>query len=119
MYVVIVGKHPLHDSGDTHSGYIAKLQSPQWNCPGHFSTLARSLFFRLVKVNPLERYTAKEALAHPWITRQPGEVPLSFTENVAFERSKAFLMQVRPLAIALGIRKLLLFGLYQQQISAP
>ena len=32
-----------------------------------FKTSAQDLISRFLKVNPLQRYTAKEALAHPWV----------------------------------------------------
>ena len=31
--------------------------------------LARNLFYRLMKVEPVERYNASQALAHPWVCR--------------------------------------------------
>ena len=102
MYIVIAGKHPLYESGDNQATYLEKLQTPHWSCPEHFSTLAQSLFYKLVKVNPLERYTAKEALCHPWITRQPGPIPLSFTENVAYENSKTALVKTFVACFFLG-----------------
>ncbi len=94
MYILITGKHPLYESGDELDKYLSKLKSPQWKFPPVFSPLAKDLFLKLVKDNPLERYTAKEALGHPWITRQPGPVPLSYTESVAYENLKSNLVNV-------------------------
>ena len=37
--------------------------------PDHLSPLAANLFHRLTKFNSKSRYTAQEALSHPWITR--------------------------------------------------
>lgn len=94
MYMVVAGKHPLYRSGDKTAKYIAQIKDPQWNFPETFSVLAKDLFLKLVKVDPLERYTAKEALGHPWITRVPGSVPLSYSESVRHEHSKEKLITV-------------------------
>ena len=84
----------MYESGDEMEKYLAKLKSPSWKFPPHFSELAKHLFYKLAKVNPLERYTAKEALGHPWITRRPGQIPLSFTESMSCEHSKVKLVNV-------------------------
>ena len=94
MYMLIAGKHPIYQHGDELDKYMAKLKLQQWKFPEHFSALERELFLKLVKVDPLERYTAKEALAHPWITRSPGKLPLSYSENVSLENAKARLVNV-------------------------
>lgn len=48
-----------------------------------FSSLQRNLFFRLVKDKPSERYTAAQALRHPWITRQKTDgIPLTVHEEL-------------------------------------
>lgn len=45
------------------------------------SRLAKDFFFRVCKINPDVRYTAKEALNHPWITRKfETIIPLSHRE---------------------------------------
>eukprot|EP00826_Nyctotherus_ovalis_P034697 TRINITY_DN2910_c0_g6_i1.p4 TRINITY_DN2910_c0_g6~~TRINITY_DN2910_c0_g6_i1.p4 ORF type:complete len:116 (+),score=13.40 TRINITY_DN2910_c0_g6_i1:1008-1355(+) len=77
------------------ASYLAKLKDPQWEFPAGFSTLAKDLFLRLVKIDPNERYTAKEALLHPWITRCAGEIPLNYYESVAYEQGKKDLINVR------------------------
>ena len=88
MYIILAGKHPLYVKGEKLDSYAAKLKDPQWAFPANFSPLARSLFLSMVKTNALERYTAKDALSHPWITRRPGDLPRSYVEAVSFERSK-------------------------------
>jgi hypothetical protein len=42
----------------------------------------------------LEKYTAKEALEHPWITRIPGSVPLSYSESIRYKHPKEKLTTV-------------------------
>ncbi len=94
MYIVLAGSHPLYTRGETAEQYKAKLKDPQWSFPADFSPLAQSLFVRLVKTNPLERYTANEALAHPWIVRRPCTVPLSYADSVGLEHAKEKLLSV-------------------------
>ncbi len=94
MYVMVTGAHPLYTSGVRKKSYIAKIANPKWTFPPTFSLLARSLFLQLVRVNPLERYSAKEALMHPWITREVSPIPLSFVESAACERARIPLLSV-------------------------
>jgi calcium/calmodulin-dependent protein kinase I len=88
MYIILVGKHPLFVKGESFESYATKLKDPKWEFPPGFSPLARSLFLSMVKTNALERYTAKDALSHPWITRRPGDIPRSYVETISFERAK-------------------------------
>jgi len=94
MYTIIAGKHPIYQSGDDLEKYLNRIKTQQINFPSHFSNLAKEFFFKLTKTDPLERYTAKEALAHPWITRKPGKIPLSFIESHTFDNSKIKLANV-------------------------
>ena len=94
MYMLLTGVHPLYSPGDHMDSYLLKLQKLKWKFPPSFSELAKGLFLKLVKVNPLERYTAKEALAHPWITRSPVKIPLSYTESISYAQSKVKLINV-------------------------
>ena len=44
--------------------------------------MARNFFLKLVSRNPDARYTASQALSHPWITRKfESIIPLSFGER--------------------------------------
>lgn len=94
MYVVISGHHPLHVSGESLRTYLKKLDNPKWEFGPEFSPLAQSLFLKLVKTSPLERYSAKEALQHPWITRTPGIIPLSYTDSMSYGHAKEKLCKV-------------------------
>lgn len=95
MYVIIAGKHPLIGKGDLKASYSKKLMDPKWNFPSQFSPLAQSLFLQFVKTNPLDRYSAKEALTHPWITRYPGPIPLSYADSLNYEHAKEKLQTVK------------------------
>lgn len=95
LYIILAGEHPLYVKGEKREEFSAKLKNPIWNFPDDFSPLAKSLFLYLVKTNPLDRYTAKEALKHPWITRRPGDIPLSYVKEQAYDRAQQKLMNVR------------------------
>lgn len=82
MYLLITGKHPLGNSKETRAAYLKKLKSPKWKIPEYFSPAAKNLFLKLVEVVPIERYTATQALAHPWILRREGKPPLTSFEKV-------------------------------------
>jgi len=69
------------------------MSNPKWEFGPEFSQLAQSLFLKLVKLNPLERYSANEALQHPWITREPGKIPLSYVDSIAYEHAKESLVK--------------------------
>jgi hypothetical protein len=44
--------------------------------------MSKSLFLKLVEVNPKHRYTGNEALRHPFITRRIyDDIPLTFIES--------------------------------------
>lgn len=94
---MLVGKHPLYKTNDDIHKYAAKLRNVTWNFPSEFSELAKEFFLKLMKVNPLERYTAKEALAHPWITRVVSTIPLSYAESVRQGKLKTGLLNVKAI----------------------
>ena len=76
------GQHPLKVEGDTSDTYIARLKAPSWHLSPLLSTMALSLFSRLTKVDPFQRYTPAQALAHPWILRKHSEIPLTSLEKI-------------------------------------
>jgi len=72
MYMLLTGgEHPLYNSDDftTEKYKKALLALSQFRFPENLSPLAANLFYRLTKFNISVRYTAQEALRHPWITR--------------------------------------------------
>lgn len=71
MYTLLCGYPPFY--GDTDSEVLRKVKKGQfqfydsdWN---HISNEAKDLVIKLLKYNPDERCTIKEALNHPWITQ--------------------------------------------------
>ena len=81
MYTLITSLHPLSSSNDSRSSYSKKLSCPEWIFPDYFPSSAKSLFLKLVEQSPLDRYTASQALNHPWILRQDGKPPLTTFEK--------------------------------------
>ncbi|EGR32888.1 protein kinase domain protein [Ichthyophthirius multifiliis] len=87
------GNHPFYIKNvDTTEIFKEKLQNPEWNFPVHFSILAKNLIQKLTLLNPIERYSAFQALQHPFITRKlDDQVPLTFNEKIIqkkFEQCK-------------------------------
>lgn len=81
MYMLCSGgQHPLKEPTDSLSTYYTKLKSPHWKLEP-LTPLGRSLFTRLVRLQPVERYSASQALLHPWITRERSDVPLTPLEQ--------------------------------------
>jgi len=83
LFMAITGKHPLLSQGDTVAEYTQKLQNPMWEFSSDFNPLARQLFLHMTNMQPLERYTADQALRHPWITREETEIPKTYLERIA------------------------------------
>ena len=72
------GKHPIFENSMTTEDYIKKLKSKEnFNFTVEMPLLARNLFLKLCKFDPLFRYEIYKALQHPWITRnENGQIPL-------------------------------------------
>ena len=65
--------------------------------------LAKDLFVRLCMINPEFRYTADEALMHPWITRSfSDQIPLNFVDSMHQEYLKKILEDTMVLMIYLS-----------------
>lgn len=90
MHLVLTGdKHPLYvREKDTAELFRKKLASLKILEPdSSFSWIAKNLFQRLTTIQAHKRYSAKDILKHPWITRnQIDSIPKSFVdEMVTFE----------------------------------
>lgn len=77
MHMVLTGgSHPLSvigkKKGSSHEDYKEALLSLNQNLEAspELTKLAKSLFENFCKLSASQRYTAKEALKHPWITRK-------------------------------------------------
>ena len=78
------GMPPFYSRGISQKDYTEKLISTKCLC--NFSTemplLARNLFLKLCKFEPIFRYPINKALSHPWITRSSkSQIPLTIYEE--------------------------------------
>jgi serine/threonine protein kinase len=78
------GKHPLYvykeDNAETYKQKLKRLE--EFEVPSYFSWIAKNLFLKLTKVQSLQRYTASQALQHPWITRKnEGNIPITMCDK--------------------------------------
>ena len=76
LYTLLVGFHPLYVTGGTLADNtyslkqkVATIKPEQWEYPEYMSRLARDFIIKLCHKSQVERYDAKRALQHPWITR--------------------------------------------------
>ena len=75
------GKHPFYIKGESKKDFDKKIQNCKINFYNKISPMAKHLILKLLEPNPCWRYTASQALKHPWITRNKNdEVPLTFNE---------------------------------------
>lgn len=70
----MTNRHPFMDANDTNEMVLEKLHNIVWEFPEkNFADSAKSLFRKLCSVDPHSRYTAYDALSHPWITGRLSE----------------------------------------------
>lgn len=106
MFILITGKHPLFNEDDTYTSYLDKLENLKWNFPSDFSESAKHLFSKLTHSNPLERYTAEQALKHPWITGENSKPPLTYLEKLTQFNDKLKLRRILQALIVPSTLKL-------------
>lgn len=83
MFEIIAGYHPFYKPGMSRDQLIEILKNFKgFNYPKTMSNEAKHLIQRLCNVVSANRFRAKEALNHPWITREQ-DAPLPVT---GFER---------------------------------
>jgi len=86
MHVLLTGgDHPLYSAQDSPQCYKKKLNdlAHSVNFPSALTGLSRNLYSRLTKFQSVKRYTATEALGHPWITRRHDtSIPLTVPERM-------------------------------------
>lgn len=76
------GKHPYFESGESKRKYITKLKEGYVKNK-NLSEMSNNFISKLLEPNPHRRYTVKNALCHPWITRSIlGEIPLTLYEKL-------------------------------------
>ena len=83
------GKHPFYIKGDNKKDFVKKIMDGKINFYNKVSPMAKHLILKLLEPNPSWRYTASQAIKHPWITRNKNdEVPLTFNELLKNSNSK-------------------------------
>lgn len=79
LYQLITGKHPFEKV--MGEDFAKVLQNIKWDFQEGFPSLAKNLFLRCTRIDPLERYTASLALQHPWINGGKGKIPMTHMEQ--------------------------------------
>lgn len=90
LYFMLVGYHPLYIQGGilNDNSYslkqkVAAIEPEKWHYPSFVSTLAKDIICKLCRISQIERYDAKRALQHPWITgRFDEKIPLTASEEI-------------------------------------
>ena len=75
------GKHPFYIKGDNKKDFVKKIMDGKIIFYNKVSPMAKHLILKLLEPNASWRYTAAQAIKHPWITRNKNdEIPLTFNE---------------------------------------
>ncbi|OQR81658.1 kinase [Thraustotheca clavata] len=82
LYITLTGIHPFDPNGNRTDAqilsFVAKgdydIDNPYYK---DLSPQAKDLIAHLLEVDPKSRYTATQALAHPWLLAQDATLPLS------------------------------------------
>ena len=61
---------------------MKKLQNPEFKFDDKCPDLAKHLILKMCQYDPLYRYSAGQALQHPFITRTGNEIPPMFLEEM-------------------------------------
>ena len=76
MFILLnKGKHPFYVKGDTKREIAKKIKVGKINFYEKISPMAKHLILKLLEPNPSWRYTAIQAIKHPWITRNVNDIP--------------------------------------------
>ena len=78
------GKHPFYKKGTSQKDYIDQILQQRCLCKFYpeMPLLARNLFLKLCKFEPIFRYEVYKALNHPWITRSTkSQIPMTILEE--------------------------------------
>ena len=76
MFILLnKGKHPFYVKGDTKREIAKKIKIGKINFYEKISPMAKHLILKLLEPNPSWRYTAIQAIKHPWITRNVNDIP--------------------------------------------
>ena len=108
MYQLLTGNHPFYHCGDTIEIIKEKANHLKLGIVSDISSLAQSLISKLIAFNPSDRYTARKALSHPWITRKIDDpIPLTCSDIEMKNECKIKLMSLLKVFKFLGSKSLL------------
>lgn len=88
LYQLLTNIHPLNPKNEDSHTFMKNLRNVEWKFPEGYPPMAKDLFLRCTRINPLERYTANLALQHPFITRIKGKIPITPLEEVRLYQDK-------------------------------
>ncbi|CAD8066219.1 unnamed protein product [Paramecium sonneborni] len=81
LYMLLQKKHPYYPKYSTKTQFIQTFPNIQYDEPNNASSLTRDFLKRLLCYDPHRRYTALQALSHPWITRRyQDSIPMGLRE---------------------------------------
>lgn len=109
MHYLVTGKHPFYvKSADNAASFKKKLKDLKKHLDplDEMSWIAKNLFQRLTTIAAHMRYTSKDALAHPWITRNKyDKIPDSFMDKMnKFEQEQILKHKIQAF-VFLGMMK--------------
>ena len=94
MYILLnKGKHPFYIKGDKKNGVAEKIKSGKFKMYENISPMARHLISKLLEPNPSWRYTASQAIKHPWITRNINDIPPLTTNELLMKSNTKKIMK--------------------------
>ena len=86
------GKHPFYVKGDNLNQISQKIKNGKIEFYENISPMAKHLVKKLLEPNPSWRYTASQAIKHPWITRNNSDKPpVTFNELLTKTSNKKIL----------------------------
>ena len=93
MFIILnKGKHPFYKKGDNADKIAEIIKKGNIKFYENISPMAKHLVLKLLEPNPSWRYTASQALKHPWITRNFNDVPpQTFNELLVKSNNKEIL----------------------------
>lgn len=120
LFMLGTGHHPLLQPEDDSQDYLLKLRNPKWEFPEDFPPLAQNLFLRMVCLHAIDRYSAEEALRHPWITREQTDIPLTYIERLNHfnQSSHLRLLFLQIYSVAVWCRDPVKLEQYHREVTA-
>ena len=86
------GEHPFYIKGDMREKIADKIKNVKLKFYEKITPLAKHLILKLLEPNPSWRYTASQAIRHPWITRNFNDAPpQTFNESLIKSNNKNIL----------------------------